>query len=410
MTRSTTITAAGTRPATRLTGSLVLTLAVTSGLRADDSAAPTPPVSVRLEQVDGTTVAGRLESLTAAEARVIVDGSSRAIPVAGVRRIVREAPPAVRPARATVTLTDGSRLCADDVVRDGDHGLLTVGADRIELPFVRIKTVAWAAKLAPTPAPPDWLSAVPEKPEADLVVVNGKDGGQELVACAITDVGPETVTVELDGELIPVKRERVAGLVWLRPAQPPAGGTRVGIDGGALLAGTVAWSPRELLVDDVRLPAGSLVEIDYAAGRTVRLATLPLERAAAEPFFGSLAAIDGMAAFFAPRWAPAPGADPDRRVLVVRPRTTAVWRVPADSRRFRTVLTRAVGGRSPGAVDVSLTLDDRSLFERRLDGSTADDVTIDVDVTSGRRLALTVDFVAGDLGCAVRFSDPSFEK
>lgn len=410
MTRSTTITAAGTRPATQLTRSLVLALAIASALRADDSAASVPPVSVRVEQADGTIVSGQLESLTAAEARVIVEGSSRAIPVAGVRRIIRDAPPAARPARAIVTCTDGSRLCADDVVRDGDRGLLTAGDDRVELPFVRIKTVAWAAKPAPTPTPPAWLTAVPEKPEADLVVVSGKDGGFELVACAITDVGPETVTVELDGETIPVKRERVAGLVWLRPALPPAGGTRVSVGGGSLLGGTVAWSPRELLVDDVRLPAGSLVEIDYSAGRTVRLATLPFERVAAEPFFGSLARIDGMAAFFAPRWAPAPGADPDQRVLVVRPRTTAVWRVPADSRRFRTVLTRAEGGRSPGAVDVSLTLDDRGVFERRLDGSTADGVTIDVDVSSGRRLALTVDFVAGDLGCAVRFTDPSFEK
>jgi hypothetical protein len=49
----------------------------------------------------------------------------------------------------------------------------------------------------------------------------------------------------------------------------------------------------------------------------------------------------------------------------------------------------------------ALTLDDRGVFERRLDSSTADGVTIDVDVSSGRRLALTVDFVAGDLGCAV---------
>ena len=388
-----------------------LALAVVSAtLHAADPATETPVVDVRVEQADGTMLAGQLQSLTAEKVRLLVAGEDRVLPVAGVRRILRDAAPPARASRVAVSCTEGSWLWADDFSRDGERALLTVGDDRIELPFDRVKIVAWGLKPVAAPPSPPWLTAVPEKPDSDLVIVNGKQGGHEIVSCAIADVGPEAVTVELDGETIPVKRAKVAGLVWLRPPRQPAGGTRVTVSGGSLLAGMVAWSPSRLLVDDVLLPAAALVEIDYAAGRTVRLAMLPMERVAAEPLFGSLAAIDGMAAFFAPRMVPGPGADATRHTLVVRPRTTAVWRVPGDSRRFRAALQREAGGASSGAVEVTLAIDDREVFRRRLDGKADDDATIDIDVASARRLAITVDFVPGDLGCAVRFTDPAFEK
>jgi hypothetical protein len=72
-------------------------------------------------------------------------------------------------------------------------------------------------------------------------------------------------------------------------------------------------------------------------------------------------------------------------------------------------LQRTAGGASSGAVEVVIKLDDRDAFRRRLD-STADDAAVDIEVASARRLAITVDFVPGDLGCPVRFTDPAFEK
>lgn len=381
----------------------------TATVRAAVPAAVPPTLDVRVEQADGTMLSGRLLELTDTEVRLLVADAPRVLPVAGVRRILRDASPPMQPARVAVSCTDGGWLWAEDFARDGERALLAVGEDRIEMPFDRVKTLAWGLKPAAAPPTPPWLAAVPEKPDSDLVIVNTREGGHEVVSCAIADVGPETVIVELDGETIPVQRAKIAGLVWLRPPRPAPGGTRVIVSGGALQAGAVAWSPSHMNVDDVRLPAGALVEIDYAAGRTVRLATLPMERVTAEPFFGSLAGIDGMAAFFAPRLVPGRGGDAARQSLVIRPRTTAVWRVPADSRRFRTRLQRAAGGASAGAADVALALDDRDVFRRRLDGA-AEDAAIDIEVASARRLTITVDFVPGDPGCAVHLADPAFEK
>ena len=170
----------------------------------------------------------------------------------------------------------------------------------------------------------------------------------------------------------------------------------------------------------VRAPAAWLESIDYAAGRTVRLTTITAERVDVEPYFAGLKNIEGLAGFFAPRSVAAPGNDAVPS-LVVRPRTVGVWRVPADSRRFRAML-RPAGEMAPRSV-VAIDLDGRELFRHafaaspRADGSGAIQpdaepagVSIDIDVTGARRLTLTVDFAAGGPGSPVLLDDARFEK
>ena len=64
---------------------------------------------------------------------------------------------------------------------------------------------------AATPGDPEWLTALPEELDSDVVVV-AKGEGVQFVACAITSIAADTVTVSLDGEAIPVKRDRVVGM------------------------------------------------------------------------------------------------------------------------------------------------------------------------------------------------------
>ena len=149
----------------------------------------------------------------------------------------------------------------------------------------------------------------------------------QCVPCAIVGITADAVRVVLDGETIPVKRERVVGLRWLR--EPVVvGGIIVEVSGGMLSASRVEWSPAGLVVDDeVRVPAAALRSIDYAAARTTRLAGLATDQLDVEPFFGSLADIKELAAAFRPRVIMAEEGDP-RRDLLIHPRTVAVWRVP----------------------------------------------------------------------------------
>lgn len=365
-------------------------------------------LNVRLERVAGEPVRGRLVAVDADAIRIESDGGEQAISVDGVRRLVSEAADHPSPPAVLVTTTNGGTLSGVDFLQEGDRGIVLLPSGRIELPIDRVARVAW---LPAGGAEPEWLDELPERPSADVVVVR-REAGQAFVECAIVSVSGDAVTVVLDGETIPVKRAKLLGVAWLRePAE--RGRTRVTVAGGELAADRVRWSPEGLVLDDlIRLPAAAIRAIDYAAGRTTPLADVPLEASAVEPFFGGLAPRPGLAAFFAPRTVADPtGTGP--ATLVVRPRTVATWRVPADSRRFRATVGREVPAQTAAAVDVSLDVDGTEVFRRRLGGpagDAAEPVAVDVELAGGRRLTLTVAFVPGDIGCGVRVAGGAFEK
>jgi hypothetical protein len=122
--------------------------------------------------------------------------------------------------------------------------------------------------------------------------------------------------------------------------------------------------------------------------------------------------------------------------LVMRPRTVAVWRLPTDGRRFRTVVSPAAGRQAAGGAVVVLAVDDREVFRRQIDAATmieepgesgagreqrtaggGGDVPatpgtpIDLDISGGRRLVVTIDFCGpGGTNAAIRFTDPVIEK
>jgi hypothetical protein len=398
---------------------IALTVSWTAVVASAASApADTGPCEVRIELTDGTNVEGTLDAIDDKAVHLTAGGAARQLPIRDVRRVVRVPSRAVEAMAVQVVCCDGAQIEGDDFLWDGGATAAVLrGGERIEIPIDLVKTVGWhsrPAAAAAGPKDPPWREALPAEPASDLVAVSRGDEF-ELVECAITAVSPETVMVILDGERIPVKRGKVLGLTWLRPVAPTAAATQVTVVGGRLTAGSVAWTPRSLVLDGVvNIPGHLLEALDFAAGRTVALVSLPMEQVTAEPFFGGLATVEGMAAFFAPRVVPMAGAGADgidaaRRSLFVRPRAVAVWRVPTDSRQFRARVVRTVRSESAAAVRVIVHLDDRPVWEQTLD-SDGPTGAIDIAVADGRRLSITVDFVADDMGCPVRFDDAVFEK
>jgi len=369
-------------------------------------AAAADPPRVTVERVDGGTMNGRLIAIDDDGVRLEADGDERTVPLAAVRTIVRTAPAAAGAAAVVVATVDGGTLSGSGFVQQGGKAVVTGDSGPVELPIERVRRVAW---LGPGEERAGWLAELPERPASDLVVVR-RDDGHALVECAIGGVSADKATVVLDGETIPVKRGKLLGLVWVREAAEP-GGVIVTLAGGRLSAERVRWTPDALLLDEtVRLPAETLRSVDFAAGRTTSLAAVPIEKTSCEPFFGGLVDQPGLAAFLAPRTVIDPeGRRPPR--LIVRPRTTVTWRIPADSRRFRGTLEREVQAKA--TVDVMLTVDGAEVFRRTMGGAAADanePVAVDVDLAAGRRLTLTVDFAAGGPGCGVRLVGGAFEK
>jgi len=376
----------------------------------------------RAEQNDGAAITGRLIRITPTEVVLATPdaGDERRLAVETVRT-VELAPDGRRPGPSSggvrLTCIDGTTLDGDDFTWLDGRPTLVRAEGRVELPIERVRTVAWrgaAAKDGADTGTSAWLAAIPEDTGSDLVVV-GKADGPEFVECAITAITADAVTVVLDGETIPVKRAKVLGLHWLREREAVAAvETLVDVAGGSLRAGRVAWTPEALVLDGddparrVSLPAAMLARIDYSTGRTTSLTALPTEQLEVDPFFGALAKIDGLADFFAPRVAAADSIFP-RPGLVVRPRTVAVWRIPANARRFRTTVAAAAGKQATDTAIVAIAIDGREVFRRQLEP--AESIPIDVELTGGRRLSVTVDFGnVGTTGGAVRFTEPVIEK
>jgi len=437
-------------------------------------AAESPRVEVATG--DGAAVVGRLESIDETGVRLADSppgsGAAVVVPLDRVRSVRRAAAAAADnngagpPGRLAVALVDGSTLDGDDVAWDGTGPIVIERAEgRVELPAARVRSVAWRGDGGAA----SWIDAVPEGTESDLVVV-GTAAGHEFVECAITAVSAEAVTVLLDEEKIPVKRSKVIGLQWLRDAKGVEGRTGPGrlvvdLRGGRLHADRVTWSADGLIVDGppgggpagdrpvndgpqggggLRLPAEVFAGVDFAAGRRMSLAGVAPDKVDVEPWFGALARSEGLASFFAPRMvspAATPGATPAATpgigappTIVMRPRTTVIWRLPADSRRFRAAVAPAAGPHASDAAVVVVTADEKELFRGRIDASsaagTAADaagggdaggggpagrrgagVPIDLDVTGARRLVVTVDFTTGGgIGGAVRLVDPVIER
>lgn len=409
------------------------------------TAAAEPP-RVAVSTGDGGTVAGTLAAIDAAGVRLTDSppgsGETVMLPAERVRGVaLTDGGPAGQPLRLVAHLADGSTIDGDDVAWDGGATIDVLRAEgRVEIPAARVRMVAWR-NADGTPA--GWMGELPEGTGSDLVVV-GTAAGREFVECAITAVAADAVTVLLDEEKIPVKRSKVIGLVWLRPAAAAgaAGGRLVvSLRGGTLRADAISWSPEGLVLDDgIRLPADLFAGVDYAAGRRMSLAEITAERTEVEPWFGSLSRGDGLAAYFSPRTIRQAAAGPtEPTAIVMRPRSRVVWRLPAESRRLRTRVVPHAGPQAADAAEVVVTADDRELFRGRVDaraGAAAESATVpetaavrdvpggeaeptprqagiplDLDITGARRLTVTVDFPAGGgLGGAVRFIDPVIER
>jgi hypothetical protein len=422
------------------------------GARAAD--APPTPLLVEVEQGDGTVTAGRLERIDAAGVRLAdVGGGGLMVPSERVRAVRRTSGQAeggenaLPRSRLRVTLIDGSTLAADDFAWQGEQPAVLMRPEgRIELPAGRVRSIAWLPETAAVDAAVPWQGAIPDGTEKDLVVV-GTAENHEFVECAIAGVSADTITVVLEEETIPVKRSKVIGLQWLRDeaAAGSVGRALVSVPGGGVRASRVEWSADAFVIDgEMRLPAAMFVGIDYAAGRIVRLASLTAEKVDVEPWFGGLVPRGGkpaeravgLAAFFAPRTIESAAGQsrnvkPDGTLadagavvpaIIMRPRTIAVWRLPPDSRRFRAVVDAVAGRQAADATVVAVAVDDRELFrqqvgatgtavENAVGSGAGGGVPIDVDLTNGRRITVTVDFGSGGgIGGAVRFTNPVIER
>jgi hypothetical protein len=382
---------------------------------ADRSAATALEVAVTL--ASGAPLRGRLIALDASGVTIAADNSEQKVALQTVRRI--DVVPSPASAGTTlVGLTDGSRLAVNDIEVSTEQATARLSAGPLTLPADQLHWIAWpaAGKQASAVArPPAWLAELPADPEGDIVVIRREEGWQ-FIACAITAVTADEVVVLLEDERIPVNRNKLAGLCWLRgnlapgsEPEPAAGEILLEMAGSALRCRGVNWSAADgswqvqltpAADSPTVLPAGSITIIDYAFGRRIDLTRRPPAQTRVEPFFGGLADDEQLRSFFAARVVQVATADAENEQasqgLLIRPRTEMIWTIPPNSRRFRGSLQPA-GPTSIAPTAVIIEVDGNERFRGELGGRTSDgaaaELPFEIDLGGGRQLRLLVEFV-----------------
>lgn len=412
---------------------VVCLIAVAASVRADD--ALTPPsrsAEWRLERADGTTLSGTLKALDPSVVVVSTADGDLSLPTVDVRVLSPSDMPPMEGMEARLWLTDGSLLVGDAVLLDGSELTLEQGGNRITLPQRAVAKLAW--QLSPSaslqaglvPAP-EWQSVVPAAADSDLIVIRKAAEPEPIyqcVPCAILAIDDAHVTVALDEDQIPVKRERVAGLVWLRgESEAAVPGPIVDLVGGRLLATDVGYLPEvqafrvaTVWSPELTLPAAAVRRIDLAAGRTVSLVTLSPEEVHVEPFFAALAEREELAAAFEPRMLSGDEASQTGTrgpMIVALPQTRLRWKLPTGVRQLR--MQAAVERPQAGGADLVVLVDGQERFRGEVTAEGDVGEMIDVEVAGGRRLEIRVDFpAAGTRRLAglgrIRLLDPRLEK
>jgi len=324
-------------------------------------------------------------------------------------------PSAVSPAIAKPTvwieLVDGSRLTASALtIHKGVAALAMKEGESVDLPTKSIHRVRFSS---PDDRQAAWPENVEESATGDLLAVK-KNGNIDFLPGVVGEVTAETVEFQFSGEMIPVKRTKVDGFILFQKASDKLRETNCTVDdaGGWLLQAKSAVLNDDVL--EVALLSGGVVRepwemvrrLDYSSGKLVYLSDLEPLGVQWTSFIKFSAAPDALSHYYGLRRDEGREHQPIRidgktfaKGISLYSRTLATYRVPQGMKKFQAVAGIDDAVREAGIVRLEISGDGKSLFKQIIGGS-AKPVSIDLDISSVRKLAIFVDygddFDAGD--------------
>ena len=396
-------------------------------------------IDVEVIALDGTTVTGQLtglnETTVALESpdgdQVTVELSS----IVEIRGSQLENDSNQNPPEQQLLLTDGTSFAVSELTLDASH---TVGkADW--LPEFRISRSGLRA-IRMQPMRPEWTAEwnafLKRDNDKDLLIrVKRDESGLDFVDGIVGAMTADTVSFLLDGNEIPVPRDRLFGIVLARSDEPsPLGGTTAvfGPEQSQLKVRRLDLSDDQLTVvtswgQRYSLPGDSVQLIDFSSGRFHHLSDLDPVR---ERYFGT-APPDQSLGLFTPEeeatrtgnaslyrmsrdaFPFGSGGRPPlmlrgkiyRKGLCIYPRARIDYALDAKYSKLLTLAgvddEVAFNGPTKGpawAVSLQIEGDGKVLWERLIKAP-EDPIPVEVDLTDVRTLSLIVDFGDGQRYC-----------
>jgi hypothetical protein len=394
------------------------------------------PKKVQVTTVDGRTAAGELVELSGQQVVVQSQDSIKSFRAADVRfigpaeengapRSASRAPsdPAKRPAVWVETI-DGSRIPGSGYsVTKASAELKLAGGETLNLPTKSIRLVEFPA--ATDTAPAAWVGELKSDLTADLIVVRKRDG-IDYVEGAAGDVNDETFNFSVDSENVPVKRAKVAGIVYFHgpdsPSLPEASCVYEAAAGWRLKAKSITFANGEFKIvttfgATLAGPPDALKLVDFSAGRMIYLSDLAPLSSEWTPLvdFGKQA--DSLAKYYRPQQdrgldnsSLRIGGKTFPKGLAIPSRTSLTYKITGKGKRLKAVAGIDDGVREAGGVHLVISGDGKTLYDRKIVGR-QDPIDLDLDVSAVKRLNILVDFGEGlDVGNYLDLCDARIVK
>lgn len=401
-------------------------------------AAPGAGGEVEARPLAGPAIVGTLQAIDDYGFRVATPDGEKVLPFEQALSIRRRSivPPAPETAPIEVRLIDGSQLQARELVASGGQAELRLAGGAEMQTLVRsIATVRLASDLTPE-LEARWTEILAGERAGDLVIVRktakvaDEQGNERDVVSldyfegVLGDVKPDAVSFTFSERTVDVKRDRIVGLAWYRPAGRELPKTLCVLEtvaGNRLALQQARLEGDRLTVKlvsgaELEMPIAEAAGFDFSGGKMLYLSDLKPESTSYVPYFltdsAGAGGLDELhrneAARFRPRT--------DRSIqsaeirlfgetfskgIVARSRSEIVYRLPARYRRLQATVGVDDSARNRFSnVRLIVRDDDDVLFDGVFTGQDTEPLRLDLDVTGARRLTFTIDYAdksdAGD--------------
>jgi hypothetical protein len=380
------------------------------------------------QPLEGEAVTGEISAINAKELILKTDAGPVTLGLDTLAVLTRQpAEKAAAPgAGYWIELADGSGLPATEyAVKDGIAKVVGASGRTQDIPARKIRSVRFAAAepLEPKLAK-QWAEITVSKAAGDLLVVRKNDAFDYLEG-VIKDLDGESCQFELEGEVIPVKRAKIAGLVYALSVggeSPEPLGKLLTTDGAKLQLRSLELAGEQLKIETpggtaFELPLAEVVRFDFSSGKIAYLSDLEPENAAFTPLIGFAQPPQGLLGYFDYRRDVGFDQNPlkldgkeFRKGLSLASRTELVYKLPGKFRVFRASAGIDDTTRETGSVRLEIKGDGKVLWEGDVRGDEPAQ-QLELEIGGVKRLAIVADYGAGlDVGDRLDLGDAQISK
>jgi hypothetical protein len=401
-----------------------------------------PDVTVR--PLEGESVRGKLTALSLTNVTIETIHGEQRLEATRLLSVEFPAKSSISKPAAWIELMDDSKVVATAFTASAGKARCEQSSQpAIELPTRAVRTVRFHSQTPDVAA--QWREITSSQPSGDLLVIRKtatrtveqgdaeprtvSEQSLDQLEGTILEVTSDRVVFELEGEKVPVRREKLEGIVFYQSAKrefAPAVARVVDASASHWLVSNLELSPDRLRATTrggvpLEFPIATLMRIDYAVGNVAFLADLEPDSGIGElPLSLQSAAMDHKySRLFQSRTSPPLGASGFRiggqqfeNGLSLHSPVKLVYRVPQGFRTLKAVAGVDDSIVAPGRFNLVISGDGKELLRQAFSPEEQRKaVPLNIDLNGVRRITIGIESDKGqDIGDRLDLCEARFTK